>query len=285
MTDNDNPRDTLLARTPQTREVPLSDIYVDMRFQRALNLNAVARIKDEFHPLGVGHILLARISNGERSTGFSVIDGQTRVQALKELHAEIADGNRDPVADLPDTVTAEVFDEVTVPEAAVLFSLRNNQKPIPPKDRDRILVAEGDPIMREVVNQAANAGYRVFDDDDANVNMPHRVHAKRLIRWGQAKSRPKLLEEALNIQAQAFGTEVGYLNKDILQATGELLLRNPNLNEDELVRIMSTLGEPGVRGQAEVASAKYGQRMSKSVRGVLVDAYNKGKRGSDKIRI
>ena len=288
MNEQSTPRETLRGKKSQIREVALSDTYVDMRFQRPVNPNALAAIKEEFHPQGVGVVLVATIrENGQVGDKYAVLDGQTRTQSINEMHQEIADGKRPANPDIPKTVLAEVFEGLTTQEAALLFGLRNKQRPIPPKDRDRIAVTEGDPIMLDVVHQSEEAGYVVFsDDEDAKpVTMQHRDTAKRIIRWGKVALRPKLLEEALVIQQQAFSANVGYLDKDVLSATAELLLHNTNLVEDELIRVLSTLGLPGVRGQAEVVAAKNQQRLSKSCRVVLVDAYNKGKRGNEKIRV
>jgi hypothetical protein len=75
--------------------------------------------------------------------GYAILDGQTRWLALGAdtgtIHPE-SDGN----------VDVEIFDDLTHPEAALLFRLRNQQRPVSPKDRDRIAVVEGDPIDRRV---------------------------------------------------------------------------------------------------------------------------------------
>lgn len=278
--------ETLRHRKSELREIPLSELAVDSRFQRALNPNAVNRIKEEYHPQGIGHLVVARITvNGALRAGWTVIDGQTRWKALEELQVEVAEGRRH-VPDLAATVRAEAFDELTVPEAALLFRLRNAQRPVPPKDRDRIMVTEGDPTMVQVVEQAAAAGYRVFPDDDDNPpTMPYVDVAKRIVRWGHRYNRPELLTEALNVQAQAFGTELGSVDKQVLGATADLLRKNPNLDDaGELVRVMSAMGLPGVRGQSEAMAAKIGKRMHGAIQLVLVQVYNKGKRRDEKIR-
>lgn len=274
--------ESLRGRKSQLREVALADLGVDSRFQRALNPNAVDRIKNEYHPQGIGHLVVAHIVEGKATTQWTVIDGQTRWKALEELRAEVADGRRE-VPDLTQTVLAEAFDELTVAEAALLFRLRNAQRPVPPKDRDRIMVTEGDPLMVEVVSQSAAAGYRVFADDDDNPpTMPYVDVAKRVVRWGWKYKRPDLLTEALNVQAQAFGTDLGSVDKQVLGATADLLRKNPNLDDaGELVRVLSTLGLPGVRGQAEAMATKIGKRMHGAIQLVLVQAYNKNKRAKD----
>jgi len=290
MTDEGNgAAQSLRHRKSRITEVRLDDLYVDNDFQRALNPNKVNKIKDSYHPQGIGYLLVAGIDGRNPATvggRYAVIDGQTRWKALHELCAEVSEGQRLVEGGLPATVGVELFEELTVPEAALLFRLRNDQRPVSPKERDRIMVTEGNPIMVEVVKQAADAGYIVFpEDDDKPSTMPHVNEAKRIVTWGNKYKRPQLLVEALTIQAQAFGTKPGDVDKQILQATADLLRKNDNLNEEELARVMALPGVTGLRAEAEALAARINKRMHGCIQIVLAEAYNKGKRGKlDKIR-
>jgi hypothetical protein len=289
MTDNNGAAERLLTRKSKITDVPLEELYVDTRFQRAVNPNKVHKIKDTYHPQGIGLLLVAEVddrpSNVPNSARYAVIDGQTRWKALTELEAEINE-NRSAAHGFAPVVSAEVFDDLTVDEAALLFRLRNDQSPVRPQERDRIMVTEGDPIMIQVVRQSADAGFIVFpEDDDQLATMPHLTEAKRIVVWGNKYKRPQLLTEALTIQAEAYGTHVGAVDKQVVQATADLLRKNDNLVEDELARVLATLTIPGLRAQAEALSGRIGKRMHGCIQIVLVEAYNKGKRGRDeKIR-
>lgn len=288
MTDEGNGAvESLRHRKSRITEVRLDDLYVDSEFQRALNPNKVIKIKDTYHPQGIGYLLVASITGRDPATAggrYAVIDGQTRWKALHELYAEVTEGSR-KVENLAPVVSAEVFDDLTVPEAALLFRLRNDQRPVSPKERDRIMVTEGNPTMVEVVKQSADAGYIVFPDDDQPATMPHVNEAKRIVTWGAKYKRPQLLVEALTIQAQAFGTKPGDVDKQILQATADLLRKNDNLNEEELARVMASSGITGLRAEAEALATRINKRMHGCIQIVLAEAYNKGKRGKlDKIR-
>lgn len=290
MTDDTNGAgDSLRQRRSRITEVRLDDLYVDNDFQRALNPNKVNKIKDSYHPCGIGYLLVAGVTGRDPATvggKYAVIDGQTRWKALHELYAEVTDGRRVVEGGLPATVHAELFDELTVPEAALLFRLRNDQRPVSARERDRIMVTERDATMLEVVKQSADAGYIVFpEDDDQPSTMPHLTEAKRIVTWGVKYKRPQLLVEALTIQAQAFGTKPGDVDKQILQATADLLRKNDNLNEDELARVMAAYGVTGLRAEAEALATRINKRMHGCIQIVLAEAYNKGKRGRlDKIR-
>lgn len=289
MTDNNGAAERLHHRKSKVTEVPLEELYVDPRFQRAVNPNKVRHIKDTYHPQGIGFLLVAEVEDRPKdvpsSARYAVIDGQTRWRALNELQAEITD-NRSAIHQFAPSVGAEIFDALTIDEAALLFRLRNDQSPVKPAERDRIMVTEGDPTMIQVVRQSADAGFVVFpEDDDELATMPHLTEAKRIVVWGNKYKRPQLLTEALTIQAQAYGTAVGSVDKQVLQATADLLRKNDNLVEDELARVLATLTIPGLRAQAEALSSRIGKRMHGCIQIVLAEAYNKGKRGRDeKIR-
>jgi len=253
--------------------VKLSDLKIDMRFQRAVNLNAVRKIKQEFHPAGVGCFLIAKI-NGDDT--YCIVDGQTRYRAMME--AQTAGET---------SVQAEIFEGLAVAEAAMLFRLRNNQKPIPPKERDRVSTIEGDPVMIEVVRQASAAGYIVFADDPELITMPHLNEAKMIVRWGIEKSFPDLLARALLIQAHAFespeGSLLGTIQPKLLAATAELIVHNEHLNDDELARVMNEAGFGALQAQIARKADQEGTRIKSAAKSVLTERYNKGKRGDDRI--
>jgi hypothetical protein len=285
----DRAKESLMQRRSEVLTLAVTDLFVDPRFQRPLNPHHSAKIRSEYHPQGLGFILVATVINddGTPATGdggqrYAVLDGQTRWRAIQDL-LEDGDGTVKP----EDTLKAEVFTDLTEEEAAALFALRNDQKPVRPEDRDRIAFAAGDPIMKEVIRQSADAGYRLYSDnpDAEPVNMPHREHAKRVVTWGKKAGRPDLLAETLIIQSKAFGSDVGYLNRDLMTATARMLLRHPNLNEDEMVRVLSVIGLPGIVGQAEQEAARTGKRMSGAMEIVLRERYNKGKRGQEILRV
>jgi len=283
MNDSDGYRqalDSLRSRTSEIREVPVSQLGVDNRFQRPLNMNAVKMIHDGYHPQGLGYLLVAHIlqDDGTLSREWSVIDGQTRWRGIEELRHE-----GKPV---PDTVKVEAFDELTAEEAAALFGLRNGQKPVPPAERARVLMYAGDPVLREIVEAAAAVGLIVFRDDpdnDPQPTMPHITEARRIHTWGAKCNRPDLLGLSLSIQAQAFGTNLGAVDKQILQATADLLLKNPNAVESELVRILSKQSITHWLAVGVGEAKKMDKRTHAGLQKVIADKYNETKAKADRI--
>ena len=278
----------LATRSSDVRNVRLEDIYVDRRFQRTSNPHKVDRIRQHFHPNGLGFLLLARVTDGQPDK-FACIDGQTRYHGITEFTTDVREGRVQGTA--PDAIRAEVFDELTPAEAALLFRLRNDQNPVNPWSRDRIAVTEGDALMLTIVEQAEKIGYTVFNDDgDEKGTMSCLTEAKRIVGWGNKHGYPDLLADALNIQAQAFGAVNGdvdlrnTIHPTVLTATADLLWRNRDLVEEELVQVLSAKGIFALQQEAQRIADRNRVRLFKATKIAIVEAYNRGKRGTDKIR-
>jgi hypothetical protein len=82
--------ETLKMKHSQILKVSLGDIYIDPRFQRALGEHRKDQIKEEFHPEGIGILVVATIQGGDPSGSgrtYACIDGQTRFIATGQLAA------------------------------------------------------------------------------------------------------------------------------------------------------------------------------------------------------
>lgn len=278
--------ETLKKKEPKIRKVSLDDIYIDPRFQRPLGEHRKDQIKDEYHPQGIGIVVVATIQGGDPSGSgrtYASIDGQTRLTACWQLAQEVADGKREAPDDLPAEVQAEVYENLTVPEAAELFRMRNFQTSVPVRERDRIGLTAGDPLLQEVQQQVNMAGYTLFAENGTPATMPYTDVAKRVVRWARKYGRPDLLAQALTIQANAFGTEVGDVDKVVLQSTANLLRKNPQIQEDQLTELLKDRGTARIGGEAEVIRAQLSMRKATATEFYLAREYNLIK-GVEKIR-
>ena len=184
--------ETLKMKHSQIRRVPLDSIYIDPRFQRPLGEHRKDQIKDEFHQEGIGLIVVATIQGGDPAGSgkqYASIDGQTRLTALWQLHQEVANGQRQVDGEVPDEVMAEVYENLTVAEAAELFRLRNFQTAVPVRERERIGLTAGDPVMQEVQRQVDMAGYTLFPENGTPATMPYTDVGTRVVRWARRYRR------------------------------------------------------------------------------------------------
>jgi hypothetical protein len=127
--------------------------------------------------------------------------------------------------------------------------------------------------------------YRDDPDNEPPATMPHLTEAKRVLTWGAKYNRSDLLGLSLAIQAKAFGTELGDCDKQILTATADLLLKNPHLVEDELVRVLSGRGIAGLLAEGAAEARRMDKRLHAGIQKAIADIYNKGKTPKDKERI
>jgi len=114
--------------------------------------------------------------------------------------------------------------------------------------------------------------------------MPYVDVAKRLLRWGRKYGRDELLAEALTVQANAFGTEVGAVDKVVVQATANILRKNAHIDEDQFTEQLRGTGVQRILGEAEVIrQGPFGVRLATATEMFLVNQYNALK-GVEKIR-
>lgn len=274
--------ETLMKKASEVREVPLDSIRIDPRFQRALSEPRVQKIVDEYHDQGIGIVVLAHLYDTPTDE-YVCVDGQTRIQALWRLRKMVTDGE-EVSRPVPDTVTAEVYDSLTVEQAATLFQLRNFQALVPVAERNRIGVTAGDPLLTEILHQVNLAGFTMLKENGSAPTMPYIDAGKQIVRWGKKYDRPELLAEALTVQANAFGKDYGAVNKIVLQATASLLRKNPDLDEDKFTELLRDLSTPKIIAQAENIRAEEGVRQVKAVEKYLVREYSKMRGVKEKIR-
>lgn len=263
--------DSLGKKKSRLGFVKLSTISIDQRFQRHLDPHSVTHITDNFHPAGVGIGLICSIKGEE---GWKSIDGQTRMHVLNGFYPNYE-------------LRCEIYENLTVPEAVLLFELRNYHKAVKPKERDRISVNRGDKTMTEVMRQVEATDYVIFSDDPALVTMPYLEEAKRLIRHGGRKKVPNLLTRSLLIQDMAFRRADGNLNGTVhdklLQACGYLIARNPKLVDEDLAEVMSGIGLPVLNDEIQKRVGQDGRRFTVHARLLLTGKYNKRKAKADQI--
>jgi hypothetical protein len=278
--------ETLRMRHSEIRRVPLDSIYVDPRFQRALGSHRKDQILNEYHPEGIGTVVVATVKGGDPADSgrtYASIDGQTRLVALDQLRREVAAGTREIDGPVPTEVLAEVYERLTVQEAAVLFQLRNFQTAVPVRERDRIAFTEGDPTLQEAVRQVELAGYTLFSENGTAATMPYVDVAKRVVRWARKYGRPDLLAEALTVQANAFGAEIGDVDKVVLQATANLLRKNTNLDDERFTELLRSRTTARITGEAQVIRTQLNMRQATATEFYLAREYNALK-GVEKIR-
>jgi hypothetical protein len=225
--------------------IHLEDVYIDRRFQRVITPGSTQKIVDDFHEQGVGLPLVAVVKNGDpNSSGrpYASLDGQNRFLALREMAEEVRRGERPRV---PEEIRVEAYGvgadgPLTVEEAALLFTLRNNKTLVRRSERQRIAMSSGSPELIRASEQAEAAGFTFFEDDEGNpATMPHVDTALQIVRWGDRRDRDQFLTEVLDVMGDAWGRDPGSVDPDILRAVFRIMRDNPEINTTVLSQVLS----------------------------------------------
>jgi len=278
------------------RTLEAAQLYIDRRFQRDLNQGQVRKIIATFRRAGFGIPLVARVEGHEDPNEYAVIDGQTRIVALKQLL--LAQQRGEPVAaTVGAAIRVEVFGDEPVPaqDLAALFMLRNNQKSVMARDGSRIDLAAGEPEITRVHDVLVAAGFVMYDDPQQDLKatvLSQDIEAcRQVVRWGIRDDRPTLLGDVLAIQIAAFrptdgGEMFGVLQPRILKATAQVLRRNPSLGDDQRATLAEAMQSHGrVNSEATDLMDRAGLKNERAYRQALVNLYNQGRRKGDQIHV
>ena len=269
---------TLKTKHAGVRDIPLDDIYIDRRFQRPLSPTKLNEIAEQYHPEGIGTLCVAVVEGGDPSGSgkrYASVDGQTRTVGLIRRNQAIDSGELNDGQPKVETVRAEVYEVLTVEEAAELFKIRNNQRAVATVERDRIGLTAGDPVLKEVNRQVNMAGFTLFSDNGTAATMPHADVGKRIVRTGRKYAYMDLLAKSLQIQADAFGNERGAVDKTVLWVTADLLRKNPDtFDEEKYTDLLRKLTTPRIIAEAEVLRVQLEKRLASAAEIYLCAQYN-----------
>jgi hypothetical protein len=193
---------------------------------------------EDFHAQGLGLPLVAVVSGGDpRNSGrpYASLDGQNRFLALREL----VEAGRDIPEIRVEAYGVGADGPLTVEEAALLFTLRNNKTLVRRSERQRIALSSGSPELIRASELAEAAGFTFFEGDNGEpATMPHVDVALQIVRWGDKKDRPAFLTEVLDVIGDAWGRDPGSVDPDILRAVYRIMRDNPEINTHVLSQIL-----------------------------------------------
>lgn len=277
------PAERLAGRRSRIDLIGIHDIGVDIRFQRGLNPATVRKIKEAFHPSGLGIILVLDLGSTFPGSArrYLVLDGQTRVIAIQELIQENPER-----ADIPRMVQAEIFEGLDEEECALLFRLRNTQKLVPSSDHLRLLETEREPLALKVREDAAAVGYVAFSTNPsrpATLTTKDIQAARQIVTWGLKKKRPDLLVDCLKVHATAFmaegnGSLAGTVQPKILQGIARLLLKNPSVTAEMLAARLDSMQAIAFDAEKDIET---GSTSVLAYQRAIVTRYNRGRRRND----
>jgi hypothetical protein len=207
------------------RQLPLSCLVIDERYQRAVSDRKVKRIVKNFRPDAIGAIDVSQRANGE----YTVIDGQHRVIALRQV--------------APDSMVDCVVHTGLYPEdEAELFTITNGarDKPIP-ADRFRARLFYRDPAAVEINAAVESAGLRLDLTHNGNASQnPTAINAISAVQNVYDMLGANGLRQVLSILSATWPDDRNALIQDLIMATGMVInTYGDSLNRERLIAKLS----------------------------------------------
>lgn len=144
------------------KKVPVSELFVDERYQRPVVPGRVNRIVKHFRPAQLGVLEVSK-----RDNGYAVFDGQHRLEALTALERQ--------------TAPCLIHENLTPEDEAVLFVRHQmDRKAVSPVERFKAEVFAGVDDATTINGIADEYGYEIADKHDAGEqNVIRAVNALR----------------------------------------------------------------------------------------------------------
>lgn len=237
-------------------QVKPNDLMVDLSYQREINKNKIVNIVKSYNPNAIGVVTLSIRENGD----LYIIDGQHRVEALKQLGY----GNSD--------INAIVFFDLTIQEEARLFVIMNENRTKPKKsDLYKASIKSGDNNLIEL-NNMLNRNNIVVDDRPGDGIM----RAIGTLDKVTAKIGIVNAEKVVQVLMSANGNNSTSFQAQYITAVSTIIVKYKNVDMDRLSLAIKKLGEPSLvitKTQMIASDAKFVTK-SLTLSTMIIDSYN-----------
>lgn len=244
------------AAKREIKMVPVSKMFVDTRYQRALRGKRAQEFADNFSWDAFGLPCLS-----EREDGFfAEVDGQHRIESLLLQGL----GNIE--------VEAEVFHGLSLSEEAALFRARNHMEKVPLLDKFRARLVEGEPTAVEMMKILDRNKWKLYSGN-ADAGYFAAVGKLELVY----KLSPLAADRAISTLTRAWGNGAITVDGRLVEGMGRVFHRfNEQVDVDNLVDRLATFpgGAAAFLGQARGYQAVIGGTVGRAVGEKIIDVYN-----------
>lgn len=244
----------------------VGNLDIDRLVQRSsMDMRKVERIKANFNPAAMGLIAVSR----RNAVTNIVLDGQHRVQAVKEL------------TDNTGEVLCQVFKELTLEEEAQTFLDLNYGNQPTLLDKFRVRVVAGDKMAQEIEQEVRSYGWSIGSSTQNGflqcVGRLETIYKQSLA----IDAEPSLLQATIMVVTRAWGLDRNGCNATILEGISSMVAEHgSSLDLKTLERALKVYpgGPIGLHTDAvQLANLKKG-RVGMAVAEQLTEAYNKGRK-------
>lgn len=212
-----DPRTLTEASWPYRFEVaPLGALFIDDSYQRPLS-RFVKRIADNFDPALLGTLIVSERKGGKRA----VIDGQTRLMALRQLGHLNA--------------PCLIYTELTREQEADLFArFQSERKNVSALERFKAALVAKEARAVDIADLADRAGFIISKSNVGNSIVAVKALEETYDRYGR-----EMVDRVLNVVAGSwkFRTAGGNTN-EMLRGLAYFIAKN-GVDDDKLIRRLS----------------------------------------------
>jgi hypothetical protein len=256
VSDRNTPPASAKPRAPKIEWVPISEMRVSPKAQRAYREAHAAEFAADFDLEALGYPVV-----NKRGGHYYIVDGQHRIGALKMI------GWDDQM------IECEVYDGLTEQQEADLFLRRDDRKAIPALEKYRIALTAGREVETDIERVVRQMELTVGAQSGS-------IRAVGTLRKVYTRGGPDVLGRALLIIREAFGDHG--LDAAVIDGMGLVCQRyNGSLDTTKAVKQLSSLhgGVNGLLTRAENLRKQTGNTKGACVAAAAVEAYNSGRGG------
>lgn len=245
-----------------TEHIPFHTLVFDVRIQRALIPARVKWLFANWKLLDVGFITVSIRADGKAY----VIDGQHRVRAAMERGLGTT------------KVKCDVFRGLTIEEEARKFLALNNSRTVSAFDKYVIGLIALDPVYLGIREILERHGLKITrGTGEGSIRCIDKV-----IAIYTSKDGPKRLDEVCSTLVESWGTRAAAFEQVVLAAMGVVLARyNGELDRSAFSKKLSGYrgGPAALAGDARGLADYKPITVTRAAAEIMVDTYNKGRRG------
>jgi len=246
---------------PKYRKFKADELTVDPVVQRPLSEYQVNKLASNMNLDALGAIIVSIRANGDKV----ILDGQSRVAALKKIGFGEWEMNCITYSDLPKS------------EEAGIFRRQNQQKLVSPFDDFDKGVVEGDPDCVGVVKIAKECGLRVMRHHTSGGISCVRA-MQQVYKTGE--TGPSVLRLALSTAVNAWGAFPASVDGTVIKGLGAFFGKYHKQADVNVVtkKLAKYPGGPsGLIGIARGLTAIRRGSVYRHIANIIVQLYNKGK--------
>jgi hypothetical protein len=251
------------ATGPASKALVVDQLTVDRRVQRGLDTRRVDKIAEDFNRDAVGVLIVSHRDDGT----YHVVDGQTRVAAMRKLNLGT------------EKVQCFVHEGLSLPQEAALFRYHNDSKKTQPITNFMMKVIEREPAAVEMSTILAKHGWQVTGATGRGCFAA--VAALEWVYDGANLGKPgggKACDDVIAVITNAFGHHPDGVRAELVRGLGLVVLRYGD--DLDLRRLIVDLakhdgGAIGVIGDARQLRKIRSCRIADAMAEVLVGMANK----------